>query len=339
VRLTGGKSLTWRLTLLFATVSTTVLLLLGLIAAGLAERHFEELDAEVLAGKLDLLQHVLRKVGSPQEFEALPQHLEDSLVGHPGLAVVVLAPDGKPVYASGDAEFPDALLQRDAPESQRPMTWTASTQHRYRGIAAAAATAIAGAAPARVAVATDMARHEHFMNSFRITLWSVVGLAAVLTGFLGWIAARRGLAPLKDIKRRAAGITANRLDHRLTVAAIPPELAEVADTLNEMLARLEASFRRLSDFSADLAHELRTPVSNLMTQTQVILSKPRTAEEYREVLASNGEEFERLSRMIADMLFLAKSENHLVVPNRECVDLKKEVLALFDKYLQKKAAA
>jgi two-component system heavy metal sensor histidine kinase CusS len=183
-----------------------------------------------------------------------------------------------------------------------------------------------------VAVSTDMTHHEHFMQSFRETLWTVMGLAALLTGFLGWVAARRGLAPLRDISAGAAGITANRLDQRLAVESIPVELAEVAQTLNEMLARLEESFRRLSDFSSDLAHELRTPVSNLLTQTQVTLSKARTLDDYQNVLASNAEEFERLSRMIADMLFLAKSDNKLIVPHREHVDLVAEVSSLFEFY-------
>jgi two-component system heavy metal sensor histidine kinase CusS len=118
----------------------------------------------------------------------------------------------------------------------------------------------------------------------------------------------------------------------LAVESIPVELAEVAQTLNEMLARLEASFRRLSDFSSDLAHELRTPVSNLLTQTQVTLSKTRTLVEYQNVLASNAEEFERLSRTIADMLFLAKSDNDLIVPHRESVDMAAEVASLFEFY-------
>ena len=88
-----------------------------------------------------------------------------------------------------------------------------------------------------------------------------------------------------------------------------------------MLARLEASFARLSDFSSDLAHELRTPVSNLLTQTQVTLARSRTSEEYRHVLASNVEEFERLSRMIADMLFIAKADEGQIVPSRVLIEL------------------
>jgi two-component system heavy metal sensor histidine kinase CusS len=214
----------------------------------------------------------------------------------------------------------------------RPTVWKSKQGKPFRGLAARTQTGISGIPPAVVAVATDISHHEHFMSSFRITLWSVVILAALLTGVLGWAAVRRGLAPLQAIKREAAGITANRLSARLPTDSIPTELADLTETLNQMLARLENSFQRLSDFSSDLAHELRTPVSNLLTQTQVTLSKARTGEEYHDVLASNVEEFERLSRMIADMLFLAKSENDLIVPNREPVDLAVEAEGLLEYY-------
>jgi len=159
-----------------------------------------------------------------------------------------------------------------------------------------------------------------------------MGLAAIAMGAFGWVAVRRGLAPLQSIRAEADAITARRLNARLPVDAVPAELADLARTLNDMLARLETSFQRLSDFSSDLAHELRTPVSNLMTETQVTLGKARTTEQYREVLASNAEELERLSRMISDMLFLAKADNDLMVPHQESVDLQVEVRSLFDYY-------
>ena len=98
------------------------------------------------------------------------------------------------------------------------------------------------------------------------------------------------------------------------------------------MARLEEAFRRLSEFSSDLAHELRTPISNLLTQTEVSLSQPREAGVYRDILASNSEELQRLARMVADMLFLAKAEHSLVLPTRERVDLGTEVRALFEYY-------
>jgi two-component system, OmpR family, heavy metal sensor histidine kinase CusS len=176
-----------------------------------------------------------------------------------------------------------------------------------------------------VAVGMDMAPHEKFMASFEKALWLVVVFAAILSGLLAWVAVRRELAPVRTIRQRAAEITASHLDHRLAVDAVPVEFEDLVRTLNAMLARLEESFQRLSDFSSDLAHELRTPVTNMRTQTQVILSKPRTAEAYREVLYSNEEEFERLSRMISDMLFLAKSDHGLMSPFKETVDLAAEV--------------
>jgi len=331
VRPIGRKSITFRLTLLFASVSMTVLLLLGLLIGSLVERHFEELDMELLDGKLELLRHALERTRSDRELETLPRQLEDAFVGHHGLAVVVLT-RGQTLYSTKGAKFPEELLARARGKPLRPTLWTDPENRRHRGISAEVPTGIKGVAPMVVAVSTDLSHHEHFMHSFRAALWTVMGLAALLTGFLGWVAARRGLAPLRDISRRAAGITANRLDQRLSAASIPVELAEVAETLNEMLARLEESFHRLSDFSSDLAHELRTPVSNLLTQTQVTLSRTRTLDEYRDVLASNAEEFERLSRMIADMLFLAKSDNGLIIPHRERVDLAAEVNSLFEFY-------
>ncbi len=85
-------------------------------------------------------------------------------------------------------------------------------------------------------------------------------------------------------------------------------MADLATTLNEMLRRLKEEFDRLSEFSSDLAHELRTPINNLMTQTQVTLSQARSSEEYQDILASNAEEYQRLARMVADMLFLAKAD-------------------------------
>ena len=325
-------SITVRLTLLFAAVSTLVLLALGLLVGVLVERHFEELDTHLLWSQYDRIAHVLAMTHSAQQLEALPQRHPESLMGDHGMASMIIGPDGIRVFSTEGARFPDALMAGARAKSARPLRWTGLDNQAYRGIASEAPTGIDGAGPAIVVVSTDLSHHEQFMSSFRTALWLVVGAAAALSALFGWIAVRRGLAPLRDIRQRAASVTASRLDQRLSVDSFPAELAEVAQALNELLARLEESFRRLSDFSADLAHELRTPVTNLLTQTQVTLSKPRPPDEYQEVLASNSEELERLSRTIEDMLFLAKSDNNLLVPNRERVDLKVEARQVFEFY-------
>jgi two-component system heavy metal sensor histidine kinase CusS len=325
-------SLTVRLTVLFAAASTAVLLLLGYLVASSVEQHFEEQDMAVLSGKLELVEHALQKARSEDELARSREQLTDSLVGHHRLDVMVIAPSGAVLFSTKGATFPEEVLRTAQLKVSGSVVWAKSRDHAVRGIVKRAATGIVGARPATIAVATDIGHHEHFMEGFRRTLWSVAVLGAILTGLLGWAAARRGLAPLRAMGREVSAITARRLNSRLSADAVPAELAELADTLNGMLSRLEDSFRRLSNFSSDLAHELRTPVSNLLTQTQVTLSKPRTVEEYRDILASNAEEFERLARIVSDMLFLAKAENDLVVPNREPVSLAEEVRSVLEFY-------
>jgi two-component system heavy metal sensor histidine kinase CusS len=329
------KSITFRLTLFFSTASTAVLLVVGTLIGTLVEAHFEELDLMELDGKLELVRHTLAKVRIPTDMAFVPQNLSDALVGHHGLSVAVVGPERKLLFKSSGAVFPAALLEspprEDSSGRARPVVWEQDGQG-YRGIAAAAVTGIAGQPPVTVVVAVNTEHHRIFMQAFQKSLWLAIAASIALTALLGWIAARRGLAPVREMADMTQGISAHRLGDRLPPESVPTELVDLAIAFNDMLARLEGSFRRLSDFSSDLAHELRTPISNLMTETQVAISKARSADQYREVLYSNLEEYERLARMIADMLFLAKADNGLIVPSSEMVDLATEVRALFGFY-------
>jgi two-component system heavy metal sensor histidine kinase CusS len=114
--------------------------------------------------------------------------------------------------------------------------------------------------------------------------------------------------------------------------SVPRELGDLAASFNEMAGRVDASFRHLTNFNADIAHELRTPITNLMTQTQVSLSRARTVDEYREVLYSNMEEYERMAQMVGDMLFLAQQDNRSSERETTAVDLAAEVRSLLDYY-------
>mgnify|MGYP000132428422 FL=1 len=114
--------------------------------------------------------------------------------------------------------------------------------------------------------------------------------------------------------------------------SVPRELELLVTAFNAMLGRLEESFARLSNFSADIAHELRTPISNLRTHTEVILTKKRAPEDYEENLYSNLEDLNRLSNIIDGMLFLAKSDNGLVLPAKAKVELRSVVEKLFEYY-------
>lgn len=324
------KSLTLRLTLLFAAVSGAVLLGLGVVVGHLVQRHFVELDEKDLYGKLELVRHSLAGVHSKDDVSNLHQRLDDAFIGEHDLGVRISNTDGQLLYKSTGFNLLHTPPISTTSEELRLVSDSKGAPSRL--LSGYAVFGGADKARAIVEVAASVTHHKSFMDSFRAILWLTVGVAVFASGVLGWAAARSGLAPLRRISRDAAKITAERLDQRVPVSTIPDELAEVAQAVNQMLARLQNSFRRLAEFSSDLAHELRTPVSNLMTQTQVILAQPRSADEYRDVLASNSEEYERLSRTIADMLFLAKSDNDMLVPDRELVNLRVEADALVEFY-------
>jgi two-component system heavy metal sensor histidine kinase CusS len=160
----------------------------------------------------------------------------------------------------------------------------------------------------------------------------MIASGIAVTSLMGWIAVRQGHAPLHDIVTRIRRISANELNTRLSPEALPEELTDLAVSFNGMLGRMEEAFLRLSNFSADIAHDLRTPVTSMMTQTQVALSRTRTVDEYREILYSNIEEYEHMAQMINDMLFLAQADNGLGNANVTDVELASEVLTVFEYY-------
>ena len=329
------KSITFRLALYFGAASTAVLLAIGYLVGMSVERHFLELDRADLHGKMELIRHVLSKVHSPADVESLPERMGDALTGHESLSVSLIGPGGKTLFASAGASFPEALIAGAPAAAPMDMPELVSWKHGgevYHGFATRIPTDAPGLPQVVVAVALNFAAHHVFMAAFYEILWLAIAAGILSTGLLGWVAARRGLAPVREMTHIAQTITASRLHDRLPTAAQPRELVDLAAAFNGMLSRLEESFRRLSEFSSDLAHELRTPIGSLMTQTHVALSRPRSAEEYREVLYSNSEEYERLARMIADMLFLAKSDHGLIVPRSETIDLATEVQELFEFY-------
>jgi two-component system heavy metal sensor histidine kinase CusS len=205
-------------------------------------------------------------------------------------------------------------------------------ERRYRSVVASAETGIEGGPPVRVVVSMDIEHHKEFMFGFERSLWLAIAFAILMTVPFGWLAARGALAPLRHMADVARSVSASRLHARIDTAALPVELHGLAADFNGMMVRLEDDFAKLQAFSSDIAHELRTPVSNLMTQTQVALSRARTAEAYSDILHSNLEEFDRLARMIADMLFLAQADNGLLPRPAETVALAVEADALAEFY-------
>jgi two-component system heavy metal sensor histidine kinase CusS len=158
-------------------------------------------------------------------------------------------------------------------------------------------------------IAVNRKQQQELLARYRHWLWGIWAFACVLCPLLGHRIATRGTRPLREIGETARRISSQTLNERIDGSGYPVEVAALAQVFNAMLDRLEESFARLSQFSADLAHELRTPVNNIRGEAEVALARARSVDDYREVLGSCLEEAARLSQLISDLLFLARSEN------------------------------
>lgn len=329
-----SHSITTRISVLFSCLAVLVLSVMGYVIMASVTHHFEEQDHMALQGKLALVQNIINETSGAEAHHLIQAKLADALVGHHELTLKMLDERGTVVFATPHANFADTLFTQSVKfDSRQPLVLIALDvdHHQYRATSVTL-TSIPVGRQYQVVIAVDIGHHQIFLDSFGWQLAAVGCSGLVLMVVLGWVAIRHGMQPVHEMATVAGGITAQKIKERLPTEYLPAELRSLAASFNNMLDRLEDALARLSDFSSDIAHELRTPLNNLMTQTQVSLAKERTAEEYRDVLFSNMEEYERLARMIGDMLFLAKADNGQIVPHAETISLADEVHALFDFY-------
>ncbi|HBA88165.1 MAG TPA: two-component sensor histidine kinase [Geobacter sp.] len=178
-------------------------------------------------------------------------------------------------------------------------------------------------------VALDVTDEDELMSKYLLRTGIAVAVGLLLATGLGIFITRRGLRPLKAMAATVAEITEADLHQRIRTESWPKELDQLTIALDAMLGRLEGSFARLSEFSANLAHELRTPINNLRGEAEVALSRARSDEEYRRIIESSIEEYERLSRMVGDILFLARPDRgHLP----QLIDARQEIETLVEYY-------
>lgn len=323
-------SLTARLALLFATFAAVLMLGLGVLMERAIDIHFDEMDAHDLSAKITVIGNLIGRTRNERDLETLPQRLHDALAGHENVAVLLRDAEGVVIFGAQLDRFPRAKLAGGgAPVTEE--NWVRDGRH-FTSRERSFELPLPEPRTLHAVVALDVSHHVQFLREVRAHLWFGVALAAAFAAVLGWLAARQGLVPLARITATARRLSAERLGERIAERDAPAEVRELAHAFNGMLDRLEGSFQRLSHFSADIAHELRTPVSNLITETEVALSRARSADEYRDTLHSNLEEFDRLARMISDMLFLAKADNGLLPRPAETIALEVETRALFEFY-------
>lgn len=307
-------SLTSRLTIFFIALASSVILGFALLFMVEADRHFVDLDSAALDDKKHLIEGIL---ASSRSHEEARSRLNEALSHHHGLYALVKGPQGEKLYQTNGYSGPTTQASFITNDDGHGLQSWRSGGREFHEMSFTAGMVQGMAGPLQISLAVDTQHHQEFMRELRRSIAIYAVLAILLSGFLAWFAAHQGMSPLRAMKRRAAAVTGQQLQERMPEDAVPIEMADLARELNEMLGRLQNDFKQLADFAADLAHELRTPISNLLTQTQVTLSTQRDLKTYQDTLASNAEELQRLARVVSDMLFLAKTERGVDLPHKE----------------------
>lgn len=330
-------SIAGRLTLLY-TVSACGLLILmaGFLYWALA-RNFVQDDQQFLTDKIYVLRTIIREraddpaafveefqwEGVARQVEKYYARLLDSRSG-----VLLETPGMRDLMAA--SVFPAPIALRDTPEQS--VKWRSPRGPSYLLMSAWAEAKQDGEAPRLLQVALDISFDEALLVDYRRMLTVMLLVGIVCSAGFGVAVTRKGLRPLAAITTTAQRITVDHLYERIAPAGWPQELRALAVGFDGMLDRLENAFTRLSQFSADLAHELRTPINNLVGETEVVLSRQRVAEEYRQVLESNLEEYTRLTHMVESLLFLARAENPQTPIERSQFDARKALDAVREFY-------
>lgn len=319
-------SLTHRVALGFAVLSVLLVTACGVHLYQALKLEMSQRDQEELAGKIALFQKTLTFVPDTSTLREAPGVLTHFLIGHDNLALRVRAASGD-IIVDSRAPLP-TLAWHGLMPGAKALGGTGSDGQPWQGLTATGQ--LADGQRVQLEAWRNTHAQQTLLQWYRNQILLANLLAAVIAAALGWLLVRRSLTPLRALTASAQDIHHHTLNRRLDTAKVPEELQGLVDSFNGVLERLDLAFAQLSAYATDLAHEMRTPLGILLGQTQVALSRERSAEEYRQVLADNAEELEQLVRMVNDLLFLAKVEHGESPLVRESLDLEAEAQRVCD---------
>jgi two-component system, OmpR family, heavy metal sensor histidine kinase CusS len=289
-----------------AAMGAAVMLAAGVIGYVSLSNQLEVQTRAELEGKQALLVHLISKLDNPQAVAAQRHEFDDFLKGHEEMTLqlsnVSSGETLHPLFSQSGAivSLAPTLSAVIAPSAQRKP----NTSLVFNGT-----VLTKNGEGVNYSLQLDGVGNQQLLAAYLRAL--LVGVPALLVIVLigAWWVARTGLAPLSRLARLANESTTTSLSKRIATNDLPDELHSLANNFNQMLNRLEGGISKLDQFSGDLAHEMRTPVANILGRSQVALSQTRTVDELKAVVESSIEEMERLARLISDMLFLARADN------------------------------
>nr|WP_199040673.1 heavy metal sensor histidine kinase [Dyella sp. ASV24] len=325
-------SLTARLTLIFALVTAASFTLVGLLLFNAASRRIVEQDETNLVLSARHLRRLVGEFGTLPDLVAHQDRLVISVLGDASNALHIVDDGGRtlvdhnPLHLQLTIEHAVAPGQRIVPGMLE--SWSDAQGHVVRGVAAQGT--LQDGTHVTIIVARSLADRELLLRHYQRDMVYRLLTGWVIAILLGYILVRQALRPLKTMASQAATISAHSLSTRLSPNNAPPELHALAAALNDMLSRLDEGFSRVWRFTVDLAHDLRTPIGNLRGTNEVALTRPRSGAEYRALLGSNIEECDRVSRMIENVLFLARADSPQFALQRTHFDVGEELQRVAD---------
>lgn len=312
-------------------------LLLGAASAFLysgLERSMDRANRDYLRQKVLILGDILRR--QPLNSPGIEQEVleEAEVSGHSQFPFLLRVLDAKGQVLLETRGMASKLPVSVFPTAQPAelLGWRPVRREDYLLSSASVSLEPHAAAALEIQAALNVNSEQDLLANYRLDIVVVLACGLLASGALGAVIARRGLRPIADITRATEGIGVQHLEQRIKARPWPKELISLAGAFDRMLDRLQDAFGRLSQFAADLAHELRNPINNLIGEAQVALSRERTPAEYTKVLQSALEEYGRLARMIESMLFLAQAEPASATPAIVPLEARDELQAVCDFY-------
>jgi two-component system, OmpR family, heavy metal sensor histidine kinase CusS len=314
-------------------LSTTTLAVSSIFIFYLSlEKTLEKENKNVASERMQALHSILDRKQDPLVSAKRRIESEWATISFERIYVRLRTLDGQVLSISPNtpSEVIDEIFQKK-PIEHRLKRKTSSTGEIYLA-ASEPLTISQGQTQLYADLAFDLTPEESVLQQLRFRLIMIVGVVIIASFVFGRRLAIASLQPVQDIAQRASAIRSTNLHERIETIGLPSELRLLVDTFNQMLDRLSDSFSRMSQFSSDIAHELRTPVNNTRGEIEVTLAKDRSPEEYREVLSSCLEELERISKITDSLLFIAKAENPVTQLPRERCNLSEELEKIAEFY-------
>jgi two-component system heavy metal sensor histidine kinase CusS len=288
---------------MFTLVALLVFLLIGGALYQQVDKGLGLLPEAELDARYSVLESALNRFGTPEHWVKINAKLK--LLGEEDKRIRFWVVSGDPGYEYGQ---PDAAIRAFA-QGPLGMHDLQLPDHPYPlKVLLTELPAKDQRPPLRFMIGIDTETFHETQHNLLIALIGLAIVGVLMASALGYWVARIGLKPLIKLSHEAQRLAPPLRAGRLRLSPLPPELEQFVDSFNSTLERVEQAYSRLESFNADVAHELRSPLTNLIGQTQVALTRGRSAEHYFEVLQSNLEELERLRSIINDMLFLASAD-------------------------------